>query len=65
MNYDGRNNTMLDLNYLVNRIFRGGPDPICLEEGDLDGNGASSQILDLNLMVNKIFRGGPNPAQCL
>ncbi len=65
MNYDGRSNTILDLNFLVNQIFRGGLAPLCLKEGDLDGNGTPSQILDLNAMVNKIFRGGPEPAQCM
>ncbi len=65
INYDGQNNTILDLNFLVNDIFRGGADPVCPAEGDLDGNGTPSQILDLNVMVSKIFRGGSNPAECL
>jgi hypothetical protein len=64
LNSDGSDNTILDLNFMVNRIFRGGPDPLCSPEGDLDGNGTPLQILDLNFMVNKIFRGGPNPAPC-
>lgn len=65
LNSDGSDNTVLDLNFMVNKIFRGGTDPLCSPEGDLDGNGAPLQILDLNFMVNKIFRGGPNPATCL
>ena len=65
LNYDGADNTVLDLNFLINKIFRGGTDPLCPGEGDLDGNGTPSQVLDLNVMVNKIFRGGPNPAPCI
>lgn len=61
---DGTDNTVLDLTFLINQIFRGGPDPLCPAEGDLDGNGISSQVLDLTAMINTIFRGGPDPAPC-
>ena len=65
LNADGSDNTILDLNFMISKIFRGGPDPLCSPEGDLDGNGTPLQILDLNFMVNKIFRGGQNPSPCL
>jgi hypothetical protein len=64
LNSDGSDNTVLDLTFLVSQIFRGGPDPQCLEEGDLDGNGTPSQILDLTAMINRIYRGGPDPVSC-
>jgi len=55
----------LDLNFAVNRIFRGGPNAECLQEGDANGDETSLNILDLNFLVNRIFRGGPNPPSCI
>lgn len=63
-NNDGMDATVLDLNYLVNDIFRGGPSAVCSEEADLNGDGNPSTILDLNYLVNDIFRGGPSPLSC-
>ncbi|MBI4051151.1 MAG: M6 family metalloprotease domain-containing protein [Elusimicrobia bacterium] len=62
LNNDGTSSTILDLTFLVNRIFRGGPavDPLYI--GDLNNDGTSSTILDLTFLVNRIFRGGPPPA---
>lgn len=51
---------ILDLNFLVNRIFRGGPWPVTVQSGDCNAD-LSLTILDLNYMVNFIFRGGPLP----
>ena len=64
LNYDGTDNNILDLTFLIDQIFRGGPDPFCSTEGDLDGDGQPLQILDLTFMINKIFRGGPDPLPC-
>lgn len=61
---NGTNNTILDLNYLVNDIFRGGPASPCSIEADLNSDGSPSTILDLNFLVNDIFRGGPSPGPC-
>ena len=63
---DGNGTTadILDLTYMVNDIFRGGPDSPCPEEADLDNNGTPSTILDLTYLINDIFRGGPNPPAC-
>ncbi len=61
LNDDGVANAILDLNFMVNDIFRGGPSPAVPESADLDGNGVPAAIFDLNLMVNDIFRGGPSP----
>lgn len=65
LNGDGSDNTILDLNYIVNDIFRGGPSSPCPGEADLNGDGNPSTILDLNFIVNDIFRGGPAPGACL
>lgn len=58
------NPNILDLNFLVNRIFRGGASAVCLEECDVNGNGTPQNIIDLNYLVNRIFRGGPLPPAC-
>jgi len=61
LNDDGAASTILDLNFLVNDIFRGGPSASVPESADLNGDGSPATILDLNFMVNDIFRGGPSP----
>jgi len=64
-NNDGANCNILDLTFLVDRIFRGGPPAVCLPEADMNGDGNSSNILDLTFTVDRIFRGGPAPGPCL
>jgi len=64
VNDDGADGTILDLNYMVNDIFRGGPSSPCPQEADLDNNGTPSTITDLNFLVNDIFRGGPSAPAC-
>lgn len=64
-NGDGTDANILDLNYAVNRIFRGGPNAVCLQEGDANSDATSLNILDLNYLVNRIFRGGPSPSPCI
>lgn len=63
-NGDGNDGNIIDLNFCVNRIFRGGPMPTCLKEGDVNGDTNSTNIIDLNYLVNRIFRGGPLPVGC-
>ena len=64
VNNDGVNANILDLNYMVNDIFRGGPSSPCPQEADLNADGGISTILDLNYLVNFIFRGGNDPFPC-
>ncbi len=55
---------LLDLTYLINDIYRGGPDAICKAEADLNGDGTWSTVHDLTYLINKMFRGGPDIPQC-
>jgi len=58
-NCDGAPANILDLTYMVDFIFRGGPSPD-LVGGDANSD-AASNILDLTYLVDFIFRGGPPP----
>ncbi|MCH8027466.1 MAG: hypothetical protein IID63_05020 [candidate division Zixibacteria bacterium] len=64
LNGDGRPNTALDLVFIIDKIFRGGSDPICPFEGDLDGDGIVLSMNDLLFMIDFIFRGGDSPVAC-
>ena len=55
---DGKGSDILDLTYLVDFIFRGGPAAPIPENADLNGDGTPSNILDLTFLVDFIFRGG-------
>jgi len=57
-NCDGAVANIVDLNTIVNYIFRNGTTD--LMGGDVNGNGQRN-ILDLNYIVNYIFRSGPPP----
>ena len=63
VNGDLADANILDLTYMVDRIFRGGPAPLDLEEADVSGDG-SINILDLTFLVDRIFRGGLAPGPC-
>ena len=65
VNGDGINANILDLTFLVDRIFRGGDAPECDGEADLNGDGTPANILDLTFLVDRIFRGGVAPGGCL
>ena len=65
VNGDGVTANILDLNYLVNRIFRGGPPSPCDDNAaDVNSDGIPANIIDLNYLVNRIFRGGSPPGPC-
>ena len=58
-NNDNSGPNILDLTYLVDFIFRGGPIP---ENTDLNGDNIPHNIIDLTVLVDYIFRGGAKPA---
>ena len=64
INGDGADANILDLTFLVDRIFRGGAPPGCSNEADLNGDGTPANILDLTFLVDRIFRGGDPPGPC-
>lgn len=53
-----------DLTYLVDYMFKGGLEPDCLGEADLNGDN-NIDISDLTFLVNYSFKGGPAPSSCL
>lgn len=52
-----------DLTYLVSYLFKGGPEPPCFEEGDVNGHGTIN-VSDLTYLVSYLFKGGPAPPPC-
>ena len=63
INGDHAGPNILDLTFLVDRIFRGGPPPNPFISGSVNCD-SNVNILDLTYMVDRIFRGGPPPC-CL
>ena len=53
---------MNDIVFLINYIFRGGPEPVPFESGDVDMNGAI-EIGDVVYMINFLYNAGPRPPQ--
>jgi choice-of-anchor B domain-containing protein len=64
VNFDGINANIIDLTFLVDRIFRGGPSATCPTEADVNGDSSSEDVLDLTYLVDLIFRSGPQPPSC-
>ena len=52
--------TIADVVYIVNYVFKDGPDPIPLETGDVDGDNETT-ITDAVYLVNYLFREGNPP----
>ncbi len=63
-NGDGDNAKVIDLDYLVDNMFRGGPASPCPEEADINNDGKISTILDLTFIIDLIYRGGAVPDSC-
>ncbi|MGH8016390.1 MAG: S8 family peptidase, partial [Candidatus Zixiibacteriota bacterium] len=61
INNDGTPLNILDLTYIVDYIFRGGPIPANLLAANCDGIGVEPNILDLTRLVDYIYRGGQTP----
>jgi hypothetical protein len=61
-NYDGKTD-IVDVVYLVNYIFRGGP-PICVEKsGDVSCDDEVT-VVDIVYLIGYLFKGGPPPGYC-
>ena len=59
--FDGNEGiNILDIVYLINYIYKGGPEPIPLEAAEVDGQ-PGMNILDIVYLINYIYKGGPDP----
>jgi hypothetical protein len=57
---------IVDVTYLVNHLFMGGPPPFCREEGNVNGDpNGSINIVDVTFLVNRLFNGGAEPPNCI
>lgn len=53
---------VLDLTYLVNYLFKGGPAPPIMAAANADGEGGNElNVTDLTYLVSYLFKGGPAP----
>jgi hypothetical protein len=53
-----------DIIYMVNYVFKGGPEPSCSSTaGDVNCTGSTNSA-DIIFLVNYVFKGGPPPAGC-
>jgi hypothetical protein len=60
VNGDGVINSA-DVVYLINYLFKGGPEPSPLETGDVNCDGTINSA-DVVYLINYLFKGGPTPA---
>ncbi len=51
---------ILDIDYLINFLYREGPAPVNMNAGDVDGS-CQFDILDIDYLVNFLYREGPAP----
>ncbi len=54
---------VLDLDYFLDYLYRGGSAPPCEEEADADGSG-QVDVLDLDYLIDHLYREGPAPVPC-
>jgi len=54
------NINILDVTFLINYLYKGGPAAVPPEAGDVNDDG-SVNILDVTYMVNYLYKGGPPP----
>ncbi len=64
VNGDGVEANVLDLTFMVARIFRGGPPSGCPKESDANSDGGILNVVDLTFIIDRIFRGGAAPGPC-
>ena len=51
---------ILDVTYLINYLYKGGPAPEFPEAADVNMSG-SINILDISYIINYLYKGGPEP----
>jgi hypothetical protein len=51
---------ILDITFLINYIYKGGPAPEPVVSGDVNSTG-DINILDITYLINYIYKGGPEP----
>jgi len=65
VNYDGGLPDISDLVFLIAYMFGGGPEPPCMLNSDINGDGEElPNISDLVYLIAYMFTGGPPPAEC-
>jgi len=62
-NNDSRIN-VADVNYLVNYLFKGGPQPVPVSEMGDSNCDKSVTLADVVYLVSYLFKGGPPPSLC-
>jgi len=55
--------SLLDITFLINYLYKGGPAPAVPAQADVNGSGEIN-ILDVSYLVGYLYRGGPAPV-CL
>jgi len=51
---------ILDVTYMINYLYKGGPEPQPMESGDTNGD-TDLNILDITYLINYLYKGGPEP----
>ncbi len=51
---------ILDVGYIINNLYKGGPAPVPAEAGDVNGNLATN-IIDVSYLINFLYKQGPAP----
>ncbi len=65
VDHDSQSINISDLVYLIDFMFRGGPEPFCTQEVDVDGDNEDINVSDLVYLIDFMFQGGQPPAPCL
>jgi hypothetical protein len=58
-NHDGKLN-LSDVSYILNKLYRGGPNFVCSDEADANADGKIN-LLDVSRIINGLYRGGLMP----
>lgn len=56
---------ILDVTYIINYLYKGGPTPTPYAVCSGDANASCSiNILDVSYLINYLYKGGPSPLTC-